>query len=183
MFKVGDKLVCIENNIVYGHKIGDLTTVQDVDETGCWIDGSNCNTVYASVGGLLDKYVLKQDNMHSPGPYPQTVKSELVAFYDCDDTLVMWNPKVTDVSIQDSAGDLQNLARHEDHVRLLKDHKARGYTNIVWSAGGYQWAQAVVKALELEAYVDLIMAKPVKFFDDLPAQEVLTNRVYLPFKE
>ncbi len=61
----------------------------------------------------------------------------------------------------------------------LMDHHSRGFTNIVWSAGGYAWAHEVVYALGLQDYVTLIMAKPLKYVDDLQAPEILVSRIYL----
>ena len=62
---------------------------------------------------------------------------------------------------------------------MLKDRKARGATIHVWSANGYQWALAVVRALELEAYVDFVQSKPTMYVDDLQASEILGERLYL----
>jgi len=40
----------------------------------------------------------------------------------------------------------------------------------------------VVEALELTPFVDLIIAKPAKIVDDLPVNEIFTNRLYLEDK-
>lgn len=114
----------------------------------------------------------------------KTINSEQTVFYDVDDTLVMWGQEDYDIEINDaySPGNKLCLKKHKKHIKLLIDHHARGFTNIVWSAGGFAHAEAVVKALQLEPYVHLIMSKPIKFFDDLPAQEVLVNRIYLEDK-
>lgn len=69
--------------------------------------------------------------------------------------------------------------RHEPHIKLLMNHKARGKTIIVWSQGGYQWAEAVVKALGLTEHVDFIMSKPRAYVDDLPVQEWMKDRIYI----
>jgi phosphoserine phosphatase len=62
----------------------------------------------------------------------------------------------------------------------MKSHKFRGHTVIVWSAGGVEWAKTVVTALGLENYVDLVVAKPKWYYDDLQSHEFLpaSSRVY-----
>lgn len=112
-------------------------------------------------------------------------ESEMNVFYDCDDTLVMWHDEPCDIIIKDpyEEGISHNLKKHKKHIKLLKTHKAQGYGVVVWSAGGAKWAQSVVDALELNDHVDIIMAKPVKFIDDLTANEIMGTRVYLKDEE
>jgi FMN phosphatase YigB (HAD superfamily) len=119
------------------------------------------------------------------------IKNECVVMYDVDDTLVReWYeagsafgialPEEEHISILDPTTN-NFVRRHpvEKHIELLKKHKARGFTVVVWSQGGWAWAEAVVKALGLEAYVDHVMSKPVCYVDDLPVQKWMTQRIYL----
>ena len=112
----------------------------------------------------------------------KTIKNESIVMWDVDDTLVLHkhSSKKGTIKIKDNTGEYLHLKPHKLHIKVLKDHKLRGFTNIVWSGGGYKWAKKVVKALGLSKYVDIIMTKPCKFFDDLPSEQVLVGRVYLP---
>lgn len=114
------------------------------------------------------------------------IDNEQVVMYDCDDTLVMWfsgcDPSEKIEIICPYGGTETWLKPHKRHIELLKQHKARGNTIVVWSAAGYKWAEAVVKALELDVYVDFIMTKPNKYVDDLTADEILGTRIYLEDK-
>jgi FMN phosphatase YigB (HAD superfamily) len=107
-------------------------------------------------------------------PIPK-FKEPLVTF-DCDDTLVSWKhyPKISKNSIafNDPSGTVY-LNAIKEHIEALKSHKLRGHTVIVWSAGGADWAEEVVKKLGLESYVDAIMSKPNWFYDDLSANEFM----------
>jgi phosphoserine phosphatase len=71
------------------------------------------------------------------------------------------------------------VAVHEGHIESIRKHKLRGHTVVVWSAGGAQWAERVVRELDLVPYVDACLAKPTWHYDDLPANEILGKRVYL----
>lgn len=113
-------------------------------------------------------------------------ETELVVSFDVDDTLVLHDPVRTDnktlIKIKDpymSDNSSVKVYVHQAHVDLLKQFKHRGYTVIVWSAGGSKWANEVIKALKIEEYVDIVITKPVKLFDDLPLNEALGQRIYL----
>lgn len=112
---------------------------------------------------------------------------EVVIVCDVDDTLVMWGKakkgeKVIHVTCPYSHKQ-ETLRPHKGHIKVLKDRHARGSLIIVWSAAGNQWANAVVKALGLEPYVDLILSKPTMYIDDKKAKEVLGTRLYIPYKD
>lgn len=103
----------------------------------------------------------------------QSDKEQVVCF-DVDDTLVMWGFTPSESSVTfNNYGFPQNLEPHKVHIEALKAHKAKGDFVIVWSAGGYAWAQEVVDTLQLNDYVDLVIAKPRWYYDDLPSSEWL----------
>ena len=111
-------------------------------------------------------------------------RRHLVCF-DVDDTLILHHRKP-------QPGDIvhylthNNLKEHEvivhtKHVDMLKRHKQFGKCwIIVWSWGGADWAELVVKTLGLEDYVDLVTGKPFKYYDDLAASEWMGKPVYYP---
>lgn len=69
-----------------------------------------------------------------------------------------------------------------ENINLLKAQKARGYEVIVHSANGFAWAKEVVEKLGLQEYVDEVATKPLKYMDDLPADEWM-QRVFIPENE
>lgn len=113
------------------------------------------------------------------------LESETVVMVDVDDTLVMWaegyrqpgEGKVRFVDPYDQA--VQYLTPHHKHIELIQKYKGRGFKIIVWSAGGYEWAKSVITTLGMQESVDMVMSKPIKYMDDLPAEEILGTRVYL----
>ena len=115
----------------------------------------------------------------------KVIENEDVSPFDVDDTLIM---TTTGVSAADSLVEVPDPLEpsrlikfkvNESMVRLLREQHHRGSYVIVWSRGGYEWASAVVTALGLSNSVDLIMSKPKTYFDDLPVEKWLTDRVYL----
>ena len=97
------------------------------------------------------------------------IKDGNVFACDVDDTLIMWgDPKGypgKTVTINTN-GFPEIGAVNEFALNHLKKMKRRNYSIIVWSAGGSDWAEAVVKALGIEEYVDLIMPKIDDHLDD-----------------
>lgn len=99
------------------------------------------------------------------------IDNELVAYFDVDDTLCLWGSSKDPnniITIRDEISTVQ-VTPNIYVIEALKDHKARGHAVVVWSQGGFRWAQKVVEALGIGLYVDLIIAKPRWFYDDLPA--------------
>ncbi len=115
----------------------------------------------------------------------QLIENEQIYAFDVDDTLVMWSgdymkPGEGRIEIRDPYdGALVYLVPHQRHIKLARQMKGRGRHVIVWSAGGALWADAVVKALELEDVVDQVMTKPAGYVDDLLVQEWMPKRIYL----
>ncbi len=116
------------------------------------------------------------------------VENEKTAYWDVDDTLVMHHmedhPKAIEVVYDDGRKQIKHLlVPHQDHIDELKLLYRTGWEIIVWSAGGYKWAHSVVKALKLEEFVDVVMAKPSRYYDDLPPQEFMIAHNYIPFED
>jgi hypothetical protein len=116
----------------------------------------------------------------------RVIKQESTVFIDCDDTLVMWGfakytPGTIAIGCPYYDDQIDHLKPHKGHIKVLKDRKARGSFIVVWSAGGFAWAEAVVKALGLEEYVDLCMTKPHMYIDDKPAEKFMGEHLYIPF--
>lgn len=199
MFKVGDKVRCIKgtnymgtgNNLLNG-KIYTFIKYSDTFPKEMYIKEDTSSSWYVDRFELVKEEKINSVDQRwdilnpivSENKY-KLIDSEMIATFDVDDTLIMWEEKVKDFEFQCPYDDKikYQATKHNEHIQYLKEHKARGFFVIVWSAAGFQWAQAVVNALGLQNHVDMIMSKPAKFFDDLPAQEVLVNRVYIPYKE
>lgn len=95
------------------------------------------------------------------------------AFFDCDDTLLMWDtPEGVDFNGEEMVS--VSCREHSDrlypnryNIELLVKMAKRGHSIVVWSGGGADWAEAVVKALKLEQYVHVVTGKPTYFIDDI----------------
>jgi hypothetical protein len=112
----------------------------------------------------------------------QVIQNERVIPIDVDETLVMH-------SYFDGAVALDVLDPHsnvhvtvypnQNMIRLLKDEFARGAYIIVWSRGGYAWADAILAALNLQNHVNLVLTKPLVYMDDTSVYDWLKDRVYI----
>lgn len=106
-------------------------------------------------------------------------------YSDVDETLVCWpdDPFTeTNESVQiELDGTRYYLNPHVYNIEQLKKLKRTGFKVVVWSLGGQQWAQNAVNALELNEYVDFVLAKPDFIIDDLPPSEWMGANIYKPF--
>lgn len=120
-----------------------------------------------------------------------TINSQTTAWFDVDDTLVLWDATpeqvekegikftcpgsliIVDDEPRESMPWIEMLVPHKEHIEQLKKHKSRHTKIIVWSAAGADWAEAVVKTLGLEEYVDLCISKPTWVYDDLQPTEFI----------
>lgn len=121
------------------------------------------------------------------------IPGDKIAYCDVDDTLVSWSStaeeKEKDGVKFDCPGSMvwdvdgseigyaapwsEVLVPNLLMIEQLKKLKLRHHTIVVWSAGGYEWAEIVVKTLKLEHIVDLVICKPTYVFDDLPVEEFM----------
>lgn len=114
-----------------------------------------------------------------------TIKSNNILWVDVDETLVFWgapeHPTDEVIKVADPYldGERISLVKHTRNIDLLKRNKAQGRYIVVWSAGGTLHAEAVVKALKLESYVDLVISKPFQYVDDIDMKDWGCKRVYL----
>lgn len=108
------------------------------------------------------------------------IKGKKFVYFDVDDTLVLWHQEGEDLvafSNPDDASDVWMLKPNWPIIAKLKQHKRDGDTVIVWSQGGWDWAQEAVSVLRLESYVDAVMTKPHMFYDDIPAERFMKDWV------
>ncbi len=101
--------------------------------------------------------------------------------YDVDGTLVMpfvegMHSLADKVTITTPYGS-EDFAEIKRVTRTLRRQHTQGHYIIVWSAGGEYWASVVIKALNLEPYVDIITTKAKWYFDDQDANEWMRRTI------
>jgi FMN phosphatase YigB (HAD superfamily) len=102
-------------------------------------------------------------------------------FSDVDETLILFGKEDHPEAIElENNGFKMRVVPHKKHIDMIKRCKFRGHRIVVWSAGGSEWAEHVVKSLGLEDYVDLVISKPDFYIDDLKSDKFMpeSNRVY-----
>jgi hydroxymethylpyrimidine pyrophosphatase-like HAD family hydrolase len=117
------------------------------------------------------------------------VENENIAAFDIDDTLILYPHPDVAASKYEELGYVLMTDSYDKgtfyakpsaiHIKLLKDYKARGFYNIVWSGNGYGHAHNILKQLNLLSYVDIIMTKPGRYVDDLKCTEWMGTHLYL----
>lgn len=108
------------------------------------------------------------------------VADKKTVMIDCDQTLIMWEDDAADLSnsvIQVANGNLV-VKFHRRHIELVKQFFAIGWNVIVWSQGGSDHAEHVVKACKLENHIHGIMPKPDVVLDDKPLEAQGIRRSY-----
>lgn len=112
-------------------------------------------------------------------------KSERIIPTDIDDTLILsYNitnaPLGRKISVYDAVTkSFITMVAHEPNIRLVIEEHHRGACIKVWSRSGYEWAANVIKALDLEKYVDEVLSKPLVYIDDTPVEQWMKDRIYL----
>jgi len=108
------------------------------------------------------------------------IPGERTLFVDCDDTLVMWDlSKYPDLPrIQLDCYGPVTLIPNQKNINLVKKFSKLGYTIVVWSQTGVDWAETVAKAVGIEEFVDVCISKPTYYLDDLSSDAWLDRRIY-----
>lgn len=111
------------------------------------------------------------------------IQSDNPAFFDVDETLVLWDypPEREHEAIHISIpGNVISgkVVPHLRHIEMVKRHKAWGNGVVVWSRSGFAWAKAVVEALGLEPYVDAVACKPMYYYDDRKCCQFMKEHRY-----
>lgn len=115
-------------------------------------------------------------------------RNEFRVVVDVDNTLIIHGfnsltPNTT-LIVNPNDGAKHYVKIHQRHVELIRQYRARGMYVTVWSNNGVDWAEAVVKAINLEDYVHEVSTKPIKHLDDQSsADSIVGSRVYIPFDE
>lgn len=105
------------------------------------------------------------------------LKNDNVTCVDVDDTLLLMNypPEYDHLAIDfTNNGRTERVLPHHKHIKCIKQLKLRGHAVVIWSAGGWDWSNAVAIELGLDDDADIIMCKPKWLIDDLPPNEWTT---------
>ncbi len=186
-FKQGDEVYCVRGSASLGLDAGTTWTVTASEGFFIYVEGM----VAALDHSRFVPYVAPWEIVTKTKP--QVVRSENVKPFDVDGTLILHagvegHPSFRKITVYDAV-EKKNLefTVHEPMVRLLLEEHHRGSFIIVWSRSGYEWANAVVEALGISDKVNFISSKPTAYFDDVPVENWLKERVFLtpdhPYKK
>lgn len=113
----------------------------------------------------------------------KVIEKDKVVYFDCDETLVMWNYplEVKDCGMEfDNYGFKEWLVPNFRMMDALKKNYSQGAHIVVWSQNGYKWAKEVVTKLGLSKYVHYVQTKPDLIFDDIRPEEFIRRAYILP---
>lgn len=101
-------------------------------------------------------------------------------YVDVDDTLIMWGADINDPEAKCLSLVNGNLVikLHKKHIQLVKDLYTIGWNVVIWSQGGSDHAEDVIKQIGLANYVHIIAPKPESYIDDLPFEAQYIKRIY-----
>jgi hypothetical protein len=109
------------------------------------------------------------------------IKGYKTCYVDCDQTLVMDNLseyKPEEIfEIQYTNGPVRVVANRKN-INLLTLFYKLGYTIIIWSKTGSDWATLVGEALGVDDMVSAYLSKPLFYIDDKDASEWIGERRY-----
>lgn len=119
------------------------------------------------------------------------IANENIKVCDIDDTLIITKTGLLEhrhVDVLDPVnGTMLTFRVHEPNVRLIKEELQRGAHVLVWSRGGWNWANNVISALGIDSKNITVLSKPLVYFDDKDVQHWLKDRVWLdpdvPYKK
>lgn len=112
-------------------------------------------------------------------PRSKRLDANKIVYCDVDETLAMCNlsdyPVSDLVTIPYVNGDCK-IIPNKKNINLLTWFHKLGYTVVVWSKTGSDWAEAVGKAIGIDPVVALYLRKPDYYIDDLEASEWMGPR-------
>lgn len=109
------------------------------------------------------------------------IPNQKVIMVDCDETLILWSianapkEKLITLSINELSA---AVLPHQKNINLFIKLAKMNYSMCVWSRTGFDWAEAIVKALNLEQYTTLCLSKPLFYLDDAPAESWMGKRLW-----
>lgn len=119
----------------------------------------------------------------------KVIYGDKVAYLDVDDTLVIWKHTAEKlglglnfrrdaimVGVSGNDGIQMPVLPNTAVFDFIEGLKAQGTVVVVWSHGGARWAEAVVQALGLNAYVDYVISKPTFMLDDKSIEHLGNTR-------
>jgi len=104
-----------------------------------------------------------------------------------DDTLVMWNVDPDkDIINFNCYGSIFPANYHKPHIDQIIKHTQRDHQVIIWSQGGWKWAESAINSLVKANLIPkdiasklIIMDKPTWVYDDMPVQHWIEQVKYI----